>query len=168
MQGRAVQLLLLLVVLSLLSSCGFKLRGAPVWPVALQPVATEAVPQGRDFVQQLRLTLVEQGVSLSGAAAARIVVHDESHKRRVQSLDANGRVNAYQLNYGVTLSLIDASGVELLAAESYRYQRSYAYNANRALGHQWQEQEMLQRMRQQAIDAFMQRVALGQYAGATE
>lgn len=130
-------------------------------------MAIESAPQGRDFVEQLRLSLLEQGVSLSGDAVARIVIQDESSKREVQSLDAEGRANAQQLNYSVTLGLVDAEGHELLTIERYRYQRHYAYDAQHALGHQWQQQELLQRMRQQAIEAFMQRVALGQNRGVT-
>ncbi len=162
-----IGLLLALLIISL-QGCGFQLRTAPVWPTSLQPVATDSIPQGRDFVLLLRRTFSEQGVVLTGSAAARVVVINEQHQRQVQSLDSQGRVNVYQLNYEVVLKLDDADGQPLIEAESYRSQRSYAYDPARALGNQWQEQQMIKRMRQQAIERFMQRVALSNLAGAAK
>lgn len=162
-----IGLLLALLIINL-PGCGFQLRTAPAWPALLQPVATDSIPQGRDFVLLLRRTLSEQGVTLNGQAVARIVVVDEQHKRQVQSLDNQGRVNVYQLNYEVTLKLDDADGEPLVEAEPYRFQRSYAYDPAQALGNQWQEQQMIKRMRQQAIERFMQRVALSHLAGVAK
>lgn len=160
-------LLLALLIINL-QGCGFQLRTAPAWPASLQPVATDSIPQGRDFVLLLRRTLQQQGVLLSGHVAARIVVIDEQHKRQIQSLDNLGRVNVYQLNYEVILKLDNADGQPLIEAEPYRSQRSYAYDPARALGNQWQEEQMIKRMRQQAIEHFMQRVALSDLAGVAE
>ncbi len=151
-----------------LPGCGFQLRTTPAWPASLQPVATDSIPQGRDFILLLRRTLSEQGVALNGQAAAQIVVVDEQHKRQIQSLDNQGRVSVYQLNYEVILKLNGADGELLIEAEPYRFQRSYAYDPARALGNQWQEQQMIKRMRQQAIERFMQRVALSDPAGAAK
>lgn len=159
--------MLLLLALTL-QGCGFKLRTAAAWPASLQPVATDSVPQGRDFILQLRRTLTEQGVVLTGNAAARIVVMDEQYQRQVQSLDEEGRASVYQLSYEVTLKLDSANGEPLITAETYSSQRNYAYDPARALGHQWQETQMVERMRQQAIESFMQQVALGGLAGDSE
>ncbi len=159
---------LLLALLLALQGCGFQLRSAEAWPPSLQPVATESVPQGRDFVLLLRRTLSEQGVALSGAATARITVLDEQYKRQIQSLDEAGRVSVYQLDYQVTLKLDDAQGAPLIEAKQYRFQRSYAYDPARALGHQWQEEQMVKRMRQQAVERFMRRVALSGLTGNAE
>ncbi len=152
-------------MLSLLSGCGFKLRTAPTWPEALQPVQVVAEPQSRDFAHLLRRTLAEQGVVLAANAGVQIVVQDERQEQQVQSLDADGRVSEYRLLYDVRLGL-KASQEEAVPTDRYHYQRSYAYDPSRALGHQWQEQEMVERMRQQAIEEFMQRVALSQAARA--
>ncbi len=156
---------LLLALLLVLQGCGFQLRSAAVWPPSLQPVATDSVPQGRDFVLLLRRTLSEQGVALDGVAAARIVVLDEQHQRKIQSLDEAGRVSVYQLDYQVTLKLDDGAGKPLIEAQAYQFQRSYAYDPERALGHQWQEEQMIKRMRQQAVEHFMRRVAMGGLSG---
>ncbi len=156
-------LLLVLLISVLFSGCSFKLRTAAAWPAELQPVATETTPQGRDFMQLLRRTLAEQGVALSGDFKSRIIIKNEQHIRRVQSLDAEGRVNEYQLQYEVTLQLNDHENQPLFDRRKYSSQRSYAYDPSRALGHQWQELEMVERMRQQAIEQFMQQVALKVY-----
>lgn len=159
----------LLLALSLaLQGCGFQLRSAEVWPPSLQPVATDSVPQGRDFVLLLRRALSEQGVVLNGVAAVRITVLAEQYQRQIQSLDEAGRASVYQLDYQVTLKLEGAKGEPLIEAEQYRSQRSYAYDPARALGHQWQEEQMVKRMRQQAIERFMRRVALGDLTGNVE
>lgn len=145
--------------------CGFQLRSAPAWPLSLQPVATESVPQGRDFVQQLRATFREYGVQLDGPSMSRVLVQNEHYKRSVQSLDLEGRVSEYRLDYQVSIGLNDEAGQPLITVENYHYQRSYAYDPTRALGHQWQLQEMIERMRQQAVEEFMQRVALSDWMG---
>jgi len=151
-----------------LQGCGFQLRSAPAWPPSLQPVTTETVPQGRDFTQLLRRVLSEQGVQLDGVSASRVVVKDEEYQRSVQSLDVEGRVSEYQVNYQVKVGLNDRAGQALVEIERYSYQRSYAYDPTRALGHEWQQQEMIERMRQQAIEEFMQRVALSELAGSKQ
>ncbi|WP_051532350.1 LPS assembly lipoprotein LptE [Brackiella oedipodis] len=109
-------ILLMLVSLSLLSACGFHLRGTTELP--FKTVATN-INKNSEFGNHLlrRLKATSPNTDFVAENANADVIFHEINSQAVQremSLDDNGRVSEYELSYIYQFQLTDRSGQILL------------------------------------------------------
>ncbi len=108
----------LLLLLILLSACGFHPRGETARPAAaISPVYITGLPQHNPFVRELRHQLQLGGVSLTEArdqAATIIELGQMDHKRSVFSVNANNKVVEYEIERGLRFSVERPPGNRVL------------------------------------------------------
>lgn len=126
----------LLVAAMLLSACGFHLRGVVPLPKAMAVTSIEGTPLlgelGRTLVRNLR----DAGAVLTEdprAATAILVILSEQMHRRVISVNRQGRVNAYALDYRLRYTLKVPDGQRLAPPRSVSLQREYTFDPNNVL-----------------------------------
>lgn len=138
--------LLLLTLASLLSSCGFHLRGNIPLPDGIKNMFIEA-PSGT-FRDKLEEVLENGGAVMATSpksADAVLKVTKASSDRRVGTLDERGKADSYTLVFSVTYRLLDARGKELRKA-SLRESRQYNFDPELVIESESEEAELLSNM----------------------
>lgn len=98
-------------------SCGFRLRGGGEVPAELKSVYISGIAEYEILNQELKRALQRAGSVVAktpGEAQSIISISGEQTRKRVLSVDAQGRAAEYELNYHFNFSVTSnsASGVE--------------------------------------------------------
>jgi LPS-assembly lipoprotein len=127
------RLVLLLLSFTLLTSCGFKLRGSFDMPASLSQVVI--VGGERELVSTLSEMLVKSGSTIleSGSEAASINIIKNEYEREVLTSSADGIASSYQFRYLVDFTVTDAAGKVLQPSISVNQVRSLNYEAGNEL-----------------------------------
>lgn len=137
--------LLVALVLASLAGCGFQLRGASPIPTNLQPLAVECSDQVSDTLcRSVRDQLQLSGLTLTAPADAdyRLQLSDFRQDRRATAISSDGSAAQYTLRHSVSLELITADGVPLIAATRLSASDSYSYDDTQVLAGQKEENSL--------------------------
>ena len=126
-----VVFLFIMTSASLLSACGWRMRGAIDLPPAMARTHIQGVAPFSELGMQLRNTLTSAGaevVSEAKQATASLVIYGNEMSRRVLALDTSGRASEYELNYVLRFKVLDAEGRELVHEQTVTATRDYRFN----------------------------------------
>jgi LPS-assembly lipoprotein len=159
---RAAPLISLVVVLLLLQACGFRLRGAPEIPPAMQ----QAVVQGVAPYSELGLALSREWTRAGGnldfagerTDAVRLVISRDEISRRALSVDSAGRPTEYELQYTLVFAMQDAGGNSLLNSQTIKQYRAYRFDPDNVLAKSDEEARIKKDMVRQAVSQMLQRI----------
>ena len=150
--------LLLLLQLSLLSGCGFKLRGAYQLPPAMQQTYIDAASVNTDLLRSLSIALRASDIELLDAPsddAAQLKLFKETRSKRVVSVDSRGRAREYTLSYAISFSL---SGREPVSGDAFRIEqqdlqieRDFLFDPEDVLGNARGESQLYDEMGQDLV-----------------
>lgn len=155
---RNLRVPMLAATLAVLAGCGFQLRGAAPVSDALQPLAVEcaeAVPSELCIavIEQLRLGEVE--VVEPAQAAYRLRLRKFEQNRRASAITLQAAAAEYTLRHTVTMDVITADQLPLIAETSLNSSETYRYDETNVLAKQREEQtlreQLYQRLAQQVI-----------------
>ncbi len=145
-------LVALLMALTLITACGFKLRGAVAIPPNLSPVFVE-IP-GNSLVggilrERFQLSAVQQAAS---AKDARVLVRilSESRRSRVGALDRNGKIIATELILDLRFDARDPTGKILIEPRALEISRTFENADVEVLGKQLEAEILYAEMAQDA------------------
>ncbi|MEF8834040.1 MAG: LPS assembly lipoprotein LptE [Halofilum sp. (in: g-proteobacteria)] len=146
------RLVAILILATILTACGWHLRGSYDLPPEVTPVAVDG---GGGVANELRDSLRATGALARSAeepAASRLEILEENESRRVLSVDADGKVNEYEVRYEVRWQLTakgsdDKSRRILIAPGTLEANRSYDYSANAVLSRDEQEKRLIENTR---------------------
>ena len=156
-----VMLLILCVMLSSLTACGWRLRGSMGAELALPPLYLDIQNGTPELRSELPQTLRSSGVQLEAkreAAPLILVIHSETQERRVLAVGTAGKVSEYELQYQLSFSVRDQSGKEVMAADTIRQQRDYTFNESEVLAKGEEERQLFSFMRSMAIQSLWRRL----------
>jgi len=141
----------ILLLAAAITACGWKLRGSYNLPPEITPIAVDGGGVADELRSSLRASksLAE---STGEPAASDLEILKEGDSRRVLSVNANGKVDEYEIRYEVRWQLTakgsgDKSRRILIAPTTFRANRSYDYNASTVLSTNEQEQRLVENMR---------------------
>jgi LPS-assembly lipoprotein len=153
----------LLMSTAVLSACGFKLRGSvlgqnlPFKSIYLDVSPGSAL--GSELRRNIRgsgeLTITENPKE----AEAILKVLSETRNKTILSLNSQGRVREYGLNYTVVVSVMDSKNATLLAPSTISLKRDLSYNENQVLAKESEEAMMYRDMQSDAVQQILRRVA---------
>ncbi|HEX2605185.1 MAG TPA: LPS assembly lipoprotein LptE [Oxalicibacterium sp.] len=153
----------LLISTVVLSACGFKLRGSvlgqnlPFKSIYIDVPATSSL--GSELRRNVRgsgeLTVTETPKD----AEAILKVLSETRAKTILSLNSQGRVREYGLNYTVVISVQDNKKADLLAPTTISLKRDISYNENQVLAKESEEAMLYQDMQSDAVQQILRRVA---------
>lgn len=95
-------------LVALLMSCGFRLRGGVELPAELKSVHITGVAEFSDLYQELKRVLLRSGAKVTlkpEQALSVITISGEQMRKRVLSVDSQGRAAEYGLNYRFSFSV---------------------------------------------------------------
>jgi LPS-assembly lipoprotein len=129
-KSRFCILLTTLVMLMLLSACGFQLQARVELPAEMQQTHLEILdPYGR-FARRLETLLEQNGIQVveSGDDAAVIEVPVNGVRKEIQSIGDNARVQEFLIRHTVQFRLLDKDGKEMIPLQSFEQSRVYSFN----------------------------------------
>lgn len=157
--------LLCLLVLSLLSGCGFKLRGAYQLPAAMQQTYIDAVSVNADLVRGLSIALRASNIELldtPNSDAAQLKLFSETRSKRIVSVDSRGRAREYTLSYAISFTL---TGRDPVSGEAFRIEqqdlqieRDFLFDPEDVLGNARGESQLYDEMRQDLVRLILLRL----------
>lgn len=157
-------LLITLATTSLLSACGFQLRGSASFSYAFQSLFSGFLPisaLGQEFKRQA----LAQGLQVLDATAdankAQVVlrIHQELRERAAVGAGATGQVNAIQLRLRFKFSLFTTQGKNLLDEVELYQQRELSYSESAALAKEVEEQLLYNDMQVDIAQQLLRRLS---------
>jgi LPS-assembly lipoprotein len=164
-QPRTLYLVLLLLVLS---GCGFHLRGTVVLP---ENMARTYIAAGNSSAlgYELENMLTAAGgvvVHERAEATAILTLHEERLSSRVLTLDAQGRTSGRVLTLLASFSMVDAQGRVVAEHEGVRIERDFSFDPDNVLAQGGEESLLQEEMRRLAAQQILRRTrALSRKAG---
>lgn len=152
------QRVLTMLVVSLIAGCGFQLRGAAPVSAAVQPLAVvcnDAVPLTLCQAVEDQLRLGDVNVVERSRADYVLTLSDFRQSRRASAITRNAIAAEYTLRQRVTLSVMTADKVPLVANQEVSSSESYRYDETNILAKQREQDALtdtlIQRLSQQII-----------------
>ena len=154
--------LLVSLIITLLSGCGFRLRGQVEWPAQMQTLNITGVDRYADtrvlLQESLRNNQVEITEDINEQYVSLNITRDES-SRRVLAVDNLGRASQYELNYQLGYELKQADKI-LIPATTISSVRSYSFDPNQALVKRDEEQRIINDMRRDAVQSLLRSISI--------
>jgi LPS-assembly lipoprotein len=152
---------LLLLLTATVSACGFHLRQPVPVPTVLKETRIIGVAEFAPLSLQLKKVLTSAGSNVLAAtakAASTINISNEQYTRRVLSVDAQGRVAEYELNYSFSFNVSDAAGALLVQTQKIELSRDYRFDPNNVLAKDTEEAQIRKDMIDFAVRQLMRRI----------
>jgi LPS-assembly lipoprotein len=157
----ALRLTILFLFASLLSGCGFHLRGAVDLPANYQRMAIEGVSPYSELGQKLKRGLQANGVNVVEAAGAQVILKlsEVSYQRRLLSVSAlSGKTAEYELHYSLKMSVRDRQGNVLVPEQPLQQLRDYVFDQGNVLATGNQEAQLRKDMERDLVDQILRRL----------
>lgn len=147
----------------MLSACGFQLRGTVLGSDLPFKTLYVSVPESSALGSELRRNIRGSGevelVSTPEEAEAILDVTNESRQRKILSLNSQGRVREYQLNYAATIRLHTNKNVVLLPPTVISLKRDLSYNEQFVLAKEAEENTLYRDMQSDLVQQILRRVS---------
>lgn len=140
-----------------LVACGFQLRGNYQLPEALERVSLQSSRSHSDLLRHLRRYLEGAGVVLD-SSGTRLNIGSVENRRRVISVDDQGRPREYELTSTVTVSVAETASGYALPETTLQVQRDYFYDPEGVLSAGDQERQLREDMEQDLALRIMYRL----------
>jgi LPS-assembly lipoprotein len=119
-----------MLVLFMLTACGFQLQTRAELPVEMQQTRLEIQSPYSPFARRLETLLEQNGAQIvvSGDNASILEVPQNRSRKEIQSIGDNARVQEYLIRHTVQFRLLDSSGKELIPLQTFEQSRVYSFN----------------------------------------
>ncbi len=151
-----VKNLWILLLLGLLSSCGYHLRGAIILPSGIKRIYLDgASPSLRERFKQ-SLTSNDLVLSDTSENVGLIIrVYNEANNRRILSLSAGGAANDFELAYDFNYDVLDEKNKPLIQHQMVSVKREYYNNQQAIIAKDSEELVIRNEMYKQAVSSIL-------------
>lgn len=154
------RLLLILTCFTLVSGCGFALRGNVTLPAALNTLSItggepELVDELENALEVAGVSIVDEGTE--GASSMRFTLAE--FDREVRTTDSNGLATSYDLRYRVGYDVRDTDGEELQINQTLVQKRVFDYNPLQQLQSEEEESFLKEEMRGELVLQILRRLS---------
>ncbi|MEK6735099.1 MAG: LPS assembly lipoprotein LptE [Pseudomonadota bacterium] len=151
----------ILVMLLMLTACGFKLRGQ-VSPLPFKKLYVSAPAGhsiGTDLERAINATPTTKVVKNTQEAEATIHIVSAVNDRTILSLSGGGRVREFQLIYRVVMRVTDKQGNELIPNSEIALMRNLPFLDEQILAKESEEKLLYRDMQSDAVQQIIWRVS---------
>jgi len=147
------------LLLSVLTACGFKLRGAFQLPDELQKIYVVG-SQSSDLVKDLKEMLAYSGASVVDRADANAVltINKEETDSRTLSVDSRGKVRESERELSVVYSLVLTNGDVVLDKEALLLVRDFVDDENDVIGRDNEANVITRDLKRDAAQQILRRI----------
>ncbi|HTD04585.1 LPS assembly lipoprotein LptE [Undibacterium sp.] len=159
--SRSAQFASLFALALMLSACGFAMRGAVSFPFKSIYVGFgEASPLGSELKRNIRANGHTIITSSPNDAEVILDVLAENREKVILSLNSQGRVREYNLQYTFRFRVRDKAGKELLAPTDIALKRNISFNESQVLAKEAEEAVLYRDMQTDLVQQIMRRLAV--------
>jgi LPS-assembly lipoprotein len=151
-----------LLLICLLTACGFQLRGTTPLPEILQRVAVQPNDPYLPLQRQIRELMRVNGVTIvdmSQRPTAILEIQEDDFQTLDISIGADGRIREQSYTYIVTFLVTDAKGQVLMGPETIRSMRIVEFDPNQALSQSLEEKVIRNETRLDAASQLVRRLS---------
>ncbi|OZG72385.1 hypothetical protein BTA51_16790 [Hahella sp. CCB-MM4] len=152
-----------LVSASIVSGCGFHLRGQVDLPDNLKQMALSCPQESsRDLCLNLKKSLEQAGIQILDSTddAAVLSINDVKDQRRAVSIGNDAGVAEYEVTRSVKFSFTDAEGNPVIADGKTSQFQSYRFDETSVLGKDKEEEQIRKELNQLLAQDILNRVAV--------
>ena len=149
--------LLVIGLATLLSACGFQLRGTGDVQFALKELDVSARNAYGETVNQVRDVLQNNGVKVYAGAPYRLVLSNEQENRRAASFTSSARTAEYELSKTLEYEIRGSKDL-LLMSDRLEAQSFYTQDGNNLIGGDQEAAQLQQEMNRELIQQLVQRL----------
>ena len=149
-----------------LSACGFHLRGSGGHYTLPFPAMYIGLPESSPLAIDLKRNIRVNGntVVVSDPAKADGVIEvltdpEKTRTKSILSLNSNGRVRQYLLQYSIVFRVLDKQGAVLLPATAISLSRPIDFNETQLLAKEQEEALLYKDMQTDLVQQMMRRIA---------
>ncbi|MEX2488039.1 MAG: LPS assembly lipoprotein LptE [Pseudomonadales bacterium] len=156
-----MKIFLYIVLLSLVSGCGFHLRGSQGMDLGVERIHVAGTDRHGEFVRELRRSLeVRDTTVVTGGEEApySLRVMGENTTRRSVATTSDITVSEYELRMTVEFELLDASGQQLIEPMEIVAERIYVFDRQSLAGSSQEEDLLKEEMRRDLVRQMIHRV----------
>ncbi len=158
-----VQLIAAMLFGCMLAACGFQLRGSSADATLPFKTMYIGLPEnsslGAELKRNIRSSIGTQVVREKKDAQAILEVLDESRERLVLSLNSQGRVREYALNYKLRFRVINNAGSEFLPPTIITLKRDMSFTESQLLAKESEEELLYRDMQTDLVQQLLRRLA---------
>ncbi len=151
-----------LLLVLLLSACGFQLRGTAALPFDTLYMQSTTGGVALDLKRNIQSGTRTVVVDDPKQAAAVLDFVQEVREKVILSLGSTGRVREYQLRYRVGFRVHDGKGGEFLPVNTVQLTRDISFNDTDVLAKENEEQQLYRDMQFDMVQQIMRRLAAAQ------
>ena len=150
------QFLMILSIISLIA-CGFQLRGGI--EANFDSISIDGGSAG--FVKQLKKRLRQSSiVVLPSGGEVKLEIVDDLLNKRILSLNSDGRISEYELNYKVSYRVKGQNGSEWGQLINNEVRRQYTYDDENVVAKALEEEKLINGMRDELIRTITAQISL--------
>jgi len=161
---------LLLILMILISGCGFHLRNRLILPENTTAVQVQSVQPYSELVKLLQrrlhaigaVVIAENDQALSTVdesfSFARLSVHAERWGELPTAIDTGGRAQEYRLRYAVTFSFVLPDSTELVPQQTIELSRDYISQPTDATGTSTEREVLANELRREMAASILRRI----------
>ncbi|MFQ5643336.1 MAG: LPS assembly lipoprotein LptE [Thiogranum sp.] len=154
---------ILILSLTLLSACGFRLRGDVELPPQLQETYLESNNPFTGMARSLRTELEAAGARIVDSreqATAVLRIVSERSENRILSVGSTGKASEYELFEEITFELADREGKVLVERQSLRMVRDLVFDEKELLGKVSESEQLHVQMRRSLARQIITRIGV--------
>lgn len=152
-----LKILLLTSVFSLVTACGFQLRGAQDVSDDKRQVHLLTGNAPAILVRSLQQNMKFNGIQDTANAPYQIQILNHRYNRRAATLSRNSDIDEFELSLEVTMIINDAEGKPLSADITLQRERVYDYDKNAAAASDEQEAQLRRELYQALAQTILRR-----------
>lgn len=146
---------------TILSSCGFQLRGQAALPFKTVFIETSGYSLfANDLERAIRSGSETKVVRNREEADAVLKILSEAQDRRILSLSAGGRVREFELRYSVSYRVVDRANQDLALPGTIQLHRDLTYDDTEVLAKESEELLLYKDMKADAVQQMLRRLVV--------
>lgn len=151
--------ILLVAFCSVLSACGFQLRGQASLPFETIYISFPVGhPIGTDLKRLIKAGTNTRVVDKAKGAQTTLEIISVVNDKQIMSVSGGGRVREFELRYRVSFRLFDAKGVDLIPTNEIALRRILPYTDAQVVAKEGEEAMLVQEMQTDSAQQILRRL----------
>ena len=153
---------LILLAFSLLSACGFHLRGVENVPESMRYVTLLPGNASSELQSSLRKVMKTNGIEHRASAPYQIKLLSSRYKRRTATLTRSSDVDEYEISLSVVFMIADSKGKPLTSDITLQRERTYTYDSDAATASSEREEQLRKELHSSLAQSIIRRYLASQ------
>lgn len=151
----------LLILCSLISACGFQLRGTQALPDSLSSLNFQCSNEKTwDLCHRLSREFQFHQIELSDEAEMTLTISDVKTKQRSVSIDSTASTAEYDLVYSVRYKLIHTPTQTLVSSQLVKANQSYRHQSSALIAKEREQDEIQTKLNQKITNIILRQLSV--------